>query len=83
MEQGLGFSHFLAQIDGVGIGVLVLLISLSIASWYLIITKSIANFIAKRRATAFLKHFWNVESLDEVKRTLNSTAPNNAFAELA
>lgn len=83
MEQGLGFSHFLAQIDGVGIGVLVLLISLSIASWYLIITKSIANFIAKRRATAFLKHFWNVESLDEVKTTLNSTAPNNAFAELA
>ncbi|MDC8446531.1 MAG: MotA/TolQ/ExbB proton channel family protein [Nitrosomonas sp.] len=83
MEQGLGFSHFLAQIDGVGIGVLVLLISLSIASWYLIITKSIANFIAKRRATAFLKHFWNVESLDEVKRSLNNTEPNNAFAELA
>lgn len=83
MEQGLGFSHFLAQIDGVGIGVLVLLISLSIASWYLIITKSIANFIAKRRATAFLKHFWNVESLDEVKRSLNNNAPNNAFAELA
>ncbi len=83
MEQGLGFSHFLAQIDSVGMGVLVLLISLSIASWYLIISKSIANFIAKRRAAAFLKHFWGVASLEEVKRSLNTTTPNNAFAELA
>lgn len=83
MEQGLGFSHFLAQIDAVGMSVLVLLISLSVASWYLIITKSIANFIAKRRAIAFLKHFWGVESLDEVKQSLNTATPNNAFAELA
>lgn len=83
MEQGLGFSHFLAQIDGVGISVLVLLISLSVASWYLIITKSITNFIAKKRATAFLNHFWSVESIDEVRKSLNATTPNNAFAELA
>ncbi|PTN11293.1 MotA/TolQ/ExbB proton channel family protein [Nitrosomonas aestuarii] len=83
MEQGLGFSNFLAQIDGVGISVLVLLISLSIASWYLIITKSISNFIAKKRATAFLKHFWSVESLDVVRKSFNNTPPNNAFAELA
>ncbi len=57
MEQGLGFSNFLAQIDGVGISVLVLLISLSIASWYLIISKSISNFLAKKRATAFFEAF--------------------------
>ena len=63
MDKGLGFSHFLAQIDGVGISVLVLLISLSIASWYLIITKNIANFIAKRRAEKFLQFFWSVDSL--------------------
>lgn len=83
MEKELGFSQFLAQIDGVGISVLVLLISLSIASWYLIITKSIANFIAKRRAENFLKHFWRVDSLAEVNRSLNASAPNNAFAQLA
>ena len=83
MEKGLGFAHFLAQIDGVGISVLVLLISLSIASWYLIITKSIANFIAKRRAENFLKLFWSVESLTEVNKSLNASTPNNAFAQLA
>ncbi len=83
METGLGFSHFLAQIDAVGIGVLALLISLSIASWYLIITKSIANYIAKKRAEAFLKYFWGVDSLQEVGTKLNNETPNNAFAQLA
>jgi biopolymer transport protein ExbB len=83
MDKGLGFDYFLAQIDGVGISVLVLLISLSIASWYLIITKSISNFIAKRRAEEFLKFFWSVESLKEVNENLNSSTPNNAFAQLA
>lgn len=83
MEQGLGFSHFLAQIDGVSISVLVLLLSLSIASWYLIVTKSVANFIATRRAEAFLKHFWSVDSLQAVNVEFKTAAPNNAFAELA
>ncbi|PXW89026.1 outer membrane transport energization protein ExbB [Nitrosomonas sp. Nm84] len=83
MEKGLGFSNFLAQIDNVGISVLVLLISLSVASWYLIITKSIANLIAKRRAEAFLKHFWSFDSLRAVNVEFKDTAPNNAFAELA
>ena len=83
METGLGFSHFLAQIDGVGISVLVLLLSLSIASWYLIITKSIANYIAKRRAEAFIKHFWSFDSLQAVSIEFKNTAPNNVFAALA
>ena len=83
METGLGFSNFLAQIDGVGISVLVLLLSLSVASWYLIITKTIANFIAKRRAEAFLKHFWSFDSLQAVNVEFKNAAPNNAFAELA
>lgn len=83
MEQGLGFSHFLDQIDSVGISVLVLLLSLSVASWYLIITKSIANLIATRRAEAFLKHFWNVDSLQVISNELKNVPPNNAFAELA
>ena len=83
MEQELGFTHFLAQIDRVGISVLVLLMSLSVASWYLIITKGIANFIATRRAEAFLKHFWNVDSLQAVNAEFKDMPPNNAFAELA
>ncbi len=83
MEHGLGFSHFLDQIDGVGMSVLVLLVSLSIASWYLIITKIVGNFIAKRRAEAFLTHFWSFDSLQAVNVEFKNAAPDNAFAELA
>ncbi|HEY6044741.1 MAG TPA: MotA/TolQ/ExbB proton channel family protein, partial [Nitrosospira sp.] len=50
MEQGLGFSHFLTQLDGVGTAVLVLLLALSVASWYLILTKGLTNLLAGRRA---------------------------------
>lgn len=85
MEHGLGFSNFLNQLDSVGMVVLGLLLFLSVASWYLIITKSISNFVAKRRAAAFLKHFWSVDSLKEVDVMFDNKGkhPNNAFAELA
>lgn len=84
MEESLGFSHFLAQIDHVGMSVLILLLSLSVASWYLIITKSISNFMATRRANIFLKRFWEVDSLHELKMELkDASTDNNAFAHLA
>ena len=83
MEQGLGFAHFLTQVDGVAISVLVLLLILSVASWYLIFTKSIANFLEGRRAEVFLKRFWSADSLQKVDSTLNGGSTNNAFAQLA
>jgi biopolymer transport protein ExbB len=57
MEQGLGFAHFLTQADGVGKGVLITLLLLSVASWYLIVTRGLANWLARRRADAFLARF--------------------------
>jgi biopolymer transport protein ExbB len=83
MEKGLGFSHFLSQVDDIGIGVLVLLLALSMASWYLIFTKTVANFLSARRAEAFLKRFWNANSLQEVNATLTVNSIDNAFAQLA
>lgn len=83
MEKGLGFSHFLSQVDDIGIGVLILLLALSMASWYLIFTKTIANFLAARRAETFLKRFWNANSLQEVNAILTVNSIDNAFAQLA
>lgn len=83
MEESLGFSNFLAQLDYVGMGVLILLLSLSVASWYLIITKSISNFITSRRANAFLNHFWEVDSLQELKIEMKGSTTDNAFTQLA
>ncbi len=87
MEQtaldGLGFAHFLTQTDGVGRAVLLTLLLLSVASWYLIITRFIANALARRKAEAFLRHFWQASSLAEVEARLKSQPADNAFAALA
>ena len=86
MEQtvvaGLGFAHFLSQADGVGKSVLGALLLLSVASWYLIVTRALANWLAQRRADAFLRGFWQAGSLDEVAATLHGGKADNAFAEL-
>ena len=83
MEKSLGLSHFLTQLDGMGTAVLVLLLTLSVASWYFIITKGLNNFLAGRRADAFLKRFWSASSLQEVNSTLKEGSHDNAFAHLA
>jgi biopolymer transport protein ExbB len=82
MEQGLGFAHFLTQADGVGKTVLGVLLLLSLASWYLIVTRVLANAFAQRRADAFLKRFWQAGSLADVRRDLCARPADNAFARL-
>ena len=41
MEQDYGFAHFISQCDTMGKGVLLLLLVLSVASWYLMVTKAL------------------------------------------
>ena len=79
--EGLGFAHFLTQADGVGKSVLLVLLLLSVASWYLIVTRTLANWLAQRRADAFLARFWQARSFDEVAASLPGHA-DNAFAVL-
>lgn len=83
MENGLGFAHFISQTDAVGLGVLALLLLLSVASWYLIVTKAIANVGARKRAEAFLKKFWEANSLQDMQATLSASSDDNAFSDLA
>jgi len=83
MEHSLGFAHFLAHTDALGKFVLVLLLALSIASWYLILTKAFANILASRQADHFLARFWEAKSLKEVRGILQGRLIDNAFAVLA
>ena len=83
MENGLGFAHFLSQTDTLGRVVLLLLLGLSVASWYLIVTKALANYQAGRRAGAFLEQFWAAASLQDMRNALRQQPRDNAFAELA
>jgi len=80
--DGFGVAHFLAQTDLVGRLVLLVLLLLSLASWYLIVTRSLAGFLEQRRARAFLARFWSSGSND-LRRRLQDEECNHAFARLA
>jgi len=83
MDQKLGFAHFISQTDAVGLTVLLLLTAMSVASWYLILTRSLANFSAGKRAALFLQRFWEADSLQAMDAVLQQEKADNAFAELA
>jgi len=83
MEQKLGFAHFVSQTDTVGMAVLLLLVAMSLASWYLIMTRTISNITARKRADLFLKRFWEADSLESMESVLQNESVDNAFAELA
>jgi biopolymer transport protein ExbB len=83
MEQSLGFAHFISQSDAMGKLILFLLLVLSLASWYLIITKSLENMGSGKLADAFLKQFWDASSLQEMQATLSANSNENAFSNLA
>src|SRR5690606_42100624 len=67
-----GFTHFIAQSDIIGKSLFVVLIVMSLASWYLIVVKSISNMRTKRRSQHFLDKFWQSTSLDAVANEIRS-----------
>lgn len=73
---GLGFAHFLSHLDAVGKSVLLLLLLLSIASWYLIVTRTVENWRAKRRAAAYEARFHSTERIEALP------ADDSAFGRL-
>lgn len=83
MESSLGFAHFLSQTDALGRVVLFLLLAMSVASWYLIVTKALGNYLARKRADEFLRRFWAADSLDQVRGALQQHPADCAFAGLA
>ncbi len=83
MQPQIGFAYFLGQTDSVGKAILVLLLFMSIASWYLIVTKALASWLERRRSARFLDMFWNSPSLAAVQRGLEEQRRDDSFSHLA
>lgn len=83
MDQGLGFAHFIANSDDVSKCILMILLVLSVASWYLIFTKTIVNLAERKRTENFLKQFWEATSFQDMRATLSVNTDSNAFSDLA
>jgi biopolymer transport protein ExbB len=81
-NQTLGFAHFLTQADGLGKALFILLIAMSLASWYFILTKAIIKLRQRRASDKFVSLFWNAASLDEVRNEINTHGANEPFSHL-
>ena len=56
---------------------------MSVATWYLIMVKSLQALAAKRRTGRFLAMFWDAPSLAAVERRLEEHHPDEPFSHLA
>jgi len=66
----LDFVHFIAQSDVVGKSLFVILVMMSLISWYLILFKAVTNARTRRRAKRYLQRFWDASSLEQVERDI-------------
>lgn len=80
---GLGILHFVSQSDIVGKSLFVFLILMSLASWYLILSKSFTHLRIRRRSSKFLNEFWAASSLEQVEHEIATHGAEDPFAHLA
>lgn len=82
MQAG-GFAHFLAQTDAVGKTILLILLAMSVASWYLIATKALSGTLERRRSRRFLGVFWEAPAVATVQARIAQGALDDPFSRLA
>ncbi len=81
--QTQGFGHFIQQSDAVGKTLFALLVLMSVASWAIIVTKGLAQWLRHRRAGAFLQQFWNASTLDQVQAEISTHGARDPFSHLS
>lgn len=83
MSETTGIAHFISQSDVIGKSIFVMLVFMSVASWYYIITKATTQIVIKKRSRAFIDLFWNSSSLEAVQHEINTHGVDNPFSHLA
>lgn len=77
-----GFVHFLQQADTVAYIVLGILLLMSLASWYLIVFKSLARWWTGWRVRRFQRAFWRAADMHEVADAIEQKGAPDPFSRL-
>src|SRR5262245_42746623 len=78
-----GIAGFMTQTDCGGRAALLVLLVMSVTTWYLIVTKAIKWFATRRRSERFLVTFWDAPSVQAVAAHLEEHHPVEPFSHLA
>jgi biopolymer transport protein ExbB len=82
-NRPLGLMHFWQAGDAVTHSVAWLLLAMSIASWYYILSKGWSAWRLRRGTRAVLARFWSASTLDEAVETLIREDREGVFAPMA
>ena len=82
-NRPLGLMHFWQAGDAVTHSVAWLLLAMSVASWYFILSKGWSAWRLRRGARAALERFWAARTLDEAVDALVRDDPERVFAPMA
>jgi len=77
-----GMLHFIAQSDALGKLLFVILVFMSLVSWYLIFAKSFTNWRTRKATAKFLEHFWAAGSLEQVENEITTHGAKEPFSHL-
>lgn len=78
-----GVLGFWTQADAIGRLAAIILLAMSIATWYLILAKGWQAWRTRRRADRAVEAFWDGESLAEAVAHMQIAAPESPFAAAA
>jgi biopolymer transport protein ExbB len=82
MQSMPGLAHFLSQTDALGHFILLVLLVMSVATWYLIVSKTLANRRMRRAAAEFQRVFWDANDMDTVGDHLRQHGVTDPFSHL-
>jgi len=81
-SHAYGIAAFLSQSDAVGRSALAVLLAMSLATWYLIVSKSIQAFVVGRSSARFLARFWSAPDLNTAAAQVDAH-PISPFSAIA
>ncbi len=83
MQNPYGFATFVQQLDAIGITVALVLIAMSVTTWYLVAAKALRVWQVRRRAESIVTRFWDAPNLNEAMHLLRDHHSDEPAAQLA
>jgi biopolymer transport protein ExbB len=78
----MGLAHVLSHTSGIGLIPAILLLFMSVATWYLIVAKAYQSWRLKRNETVFLYKFWRCRNLKQVEEQVLGEHNSGPYAVL-